>query len=65
MLDQKVHLRPIYIRHFLAATIAKYMGNIHRGNNVKVLDKFLKDYEIYLKSFTNHCFDEANELVVS
>ena len=53
-----------YIRHSWA-TIAKFMGIPTEVISVGLGHNSLLTTEIYLKSFTNHVLDEANELVVS
>ncbi|MCM4168434.1 Tyrosine recombinase XerC [Arenibacter antarcticus] len=52
------------IRHSWA-TIAKYMGISTEVISEGLGHHSLKTTQIYLKSFTNHVLDEANELVVS
>ncbi len=52
------------IRHSWA-TIAKYMGISTEIISEGLGHNSLRTTEIYLKSFTNHVLDEANELVVS
>ena len=47
------------------ATIAKYMGVPTEVISEGLGHNSLKTTQVYLKSFTNHVFDEANELVVS
>ena len=53
-----------YIRHS-RATIAKFMGIPTEVISEGPFHNSLRTTEIYLKSFTNHVLDEANELVVS
>jgi site-specific recombinase XerD len=52
------------IRHSWA-TIAKYMGISTEVISEGLGHNSLKTTQIYLRSFTNHVLDEANEMVVS
>ncbi|MEG3656801.1 tyrosine-type recombinase/integrase [Arenibacter palladensis] len=52
------------IRHSWA-TIAKFMGIPTEVISEGLGHNSLKTTQIYLKSFTNHVLDEANEMVVS
>ena len=46
-------------------TIVKFMGISTEIISEGLRHKSLRTIEIYLKSFTNHVLDEANEFVVS
>jgi integrase len=58
------HFTTYTIRHSWA-TIAKFMGVPTEVISEGLGHNSLKTTEIYLKSFTNHVLDEANEMVVS
>jgi len=58
------HITTYTIRHSWA-TIAKFMGISTEIISEGLGHNSLKTTQIYLKSFTNHVLDEANELVVS
>ncbi|SHF85128.1 Phage integrase family protein [Arenibacter palladensis] len=57
------HFTTYTIRHSWA-TIAKFMGIPTEVISEGLGHNSLKTTQIYLKSFTNHVLDEANELVV-
>lgn len=58
------HFTTYTIRHSWA-TIAKFMGVPTEVISEGLGHNSLKTTQIYLKSFTNHVLDEANEMVVS
>jgi site-specific recombinase XerD len=60
----EVHFTTYTIRHSWA-TIAKFMGVPTEVISEGLGHNSLRTTEIYLKSFTNHVLDEANEMVVS
>ncbi|SHG15936.1 Phage integrase family protein [Arenibacter palladensis] len=58
------HFTTYTIRHSWA-TIAKYMGIPTKVISEGLGHNSLKTTQIYLRSFTNHVLDDANEMVVS